>query len=777
MFNFYCACLILIIMAESENPTIRRVREELNCAVCHDLFDTPKTLPCLHTFCSKCLVNSEASRRRLRARDDHENRVECPVCGNISELRGGIEGITTNFVYVKLVEHLNVHEKLTSGNPLECGKCQKDDKPSLSVSFCYDCQAPLCEFCLRMHKQTVDLAQHHICSLDEIRQSDLLQPAVHCRRDDVLYVCNKHYEPYKLYCFTCQEVICRDCTVTKKDHRDHSFEFISEIIESERAGLFGCIDPLRATRENFMKYSNLIKACEEDLRLRHDKRKKKIDCVIDESIKLLETRRVELQEAAQRAHDIKKKNVDLQLEEMDMIKGAVDSAIDFTHTTLEKGSDVEVMMYKKEILARSATLKEKYDSYAAFEVTESDSAHFFHDFNVIKNFGALCEAPCIETSEASGEGLKCPMQDEETTFIVQAKNDKKQPLFHGGGLCSTHISIIPAPSGQPEIIPNTVTDNQDGTYTVAYRPLFPGVNKVSVKFDGQDIKGSPFDVNVVRNYIRPIGEPYTFSLPHASPWGLAMITDTEMAVTASDCIVHVYNINGKEMDQVRSNFTRPYGISTDYAGYLWITDREAHTVQKFRRDNQGNFVKLFQFGSRGINAGQFSHPRGIAVNPINGYIYISDMKNNRIQIFKPDSPVPRYRHQFGRPGKMEGEFNLPAGICFNKDGNLVVCDDHNCRLQVFDPEGRFLKMIGSTSAEKGLLCSPIGIAIDFHGRYVITEFGSHCVTFLSPEGDILNCVRSIGKGYGQFIHPRGIAVDSSGYVYVADNENMRIARF
>lgn len=774
-------------MAESENPTIRRMRDDLSCAVCHELFDTPKTLPCLHTFCAKCLTKSEASRRHLRvaAKGDHEDRIECPICNHACEVPGGTKGIITNFVYVKLVEHLRVHEKLTSGHPLECGKCRTgDSKPNLSVSFCYDCQVPLCEFCQRMHKQTVDLANHHICSLEEIRQVDLSPPSgstgVHggLHSDDVLYICHKHREPLKLYCFTCEEVICRDCTVTKKDHREHSFEFIAEVIEGERAGLLDCLEPLKEMKEKITKCSNQVKAFEEGLQRRQDERKEAIDHAFDDGMGVLKSRRAQLQESAQKVYTVKHKNLDLQLEAVELVKGSIDSAIDFTHTTVEKGSNVEVMMYKKEILARSGTLKKMISSsYEPFEIAEVDSLHFVHDLATVERFGELCEAPCADTSVAAGDGLGCPMQDEETTFVVQAMDDKEKPLLHGGCVCSADITITPVPTSRLETISNTVTDNQDGTYTVAYRPPFPGVNKISVKFDGQEISESPFNVNVVRNYSRPIGVPYTFPLPNASPWGLAMVTDTEMVVTASDCIVHVYDISGKEIDQVVSNFTRPYGISTDHDGYLWITDREAHTVQKFYRDKGGKFVKMFQFGSRGINAGLFSHPRGIAVHPDTNDIYISDMKNNRIQIFKPESPVPRYKDQFGAPGKTPGLFNLPAGLCFNRERQLVVCDDHNCRLQVFDAEGRFVETLGTTRAQKGLLCSPIGIAMDFHGRYIITEFGSHCVTFLSPEGDILNCVRSVGKGYGQFVHPRGITVDSSGYVYIADNENMRIARF
>ncbi len=765
-----------------ENPTIQHVREELQCAVCCELFSEPKTLSCLHTFCSKCLEASEVARRRGRGRQDKEDVVECPFCRSAYTYSGGLSGIITNFVYQNIVEHLRVHKQIaseSSGGLHMCGKCQhkEDESPKVAVSYCYDCQAFLCEFCERMHKQTVDLAHHHVCSLEEIRQNKV--PVIMSRphSDDSRYICNRHKDPFKLYCYTCKEVICRDCVVMKEDHRDHKYKFISEIITKERADMLKYMEPLRAIKEHFTQCSNSILEHQEELDRRQDRRSMRINRAVDEALQLFEERRQQLHGEARQVCEVKKKNITLQLEEIEIMKSSVDSTSEFTQTTIEKGSDTEVMIYKKEIIARIETLKKKYETYKAFNVGDADAVDFMHDLQPIREFGRLCEVPHFETSTAAGEGLKAPMQDEVTTFVVQAKDEKGEPLLHGGGSCFVKITTTPVILGREQVVPNTVTDNCDGTYTVSYRPPHPGVNRISVGFDEKELKESPYKLNVKRNFLRPIGEPRIYQLPNASPWGVAMISDSEIAVTASDSIVRVYDIDGRQISQIRSEFTRPYGISTDYQNHVWVTDREAHTVQKYARNSDGTFRKLFHFGGRGCEAGKFSHPRGVAVSSVNGFIYISDMKNNRIQIFKPGNPLPRYQGSFGAPGKEPGKFNLPAGICFNRAGNLVICDDHNCRLQEFSPDGKLVRTLGTTNTEKGLLCSPIGITTDFHGRYIITEFGSHCVTFLSPEGDVLNCIKAVGKGYGQFVHPRGITCDSSGYIYVADNENMRIARF
>ena len=50
------------------------VEKRLNCAVCLDLFTEPKSLPCLHSFCEKCLGNLAL----LPQGGGHV--LSCPVC-------------------------------------------------------------------------------------------------------------------------------------------------------------------------------------------------------------------------------------------------------------------------------------------------------------------------------------------------------------------------------------------------------------------------------------------------------------------------------------------------------------------------------------------------------------------------------------------------------------------------------------------------------------------------------------------------------------------------
>ncbi len=63
-----------------------------------------------------------------------------------------------------------------------------------------------------------------------------------------------------------------------------------------------------------------------------------------------------------------------------------------------------------------------------------------------------------------------------------------------------------------------------------------------------------------------------------------------------------------------------------------------------------------------------------------GYIFVADSGNNRIQIFNPDGT---YLRSFGKWGSGATEFKGLEGIAVNANGNIMVADRENHRVQVF----------------------------------------------------------------------------------------------
>jgi len=131
----------------------------------------------------------------------------------------------------------------------------------------------------------------------------------------------------------------------------------------------------------------------------------------------------------------------------------------------------------------------------------------------------------------------------------------------------------------------------------------------------------------------------------------------------------------------------------------------------------------------------------------------------------------------GSCGADNGQFNDPCGgVAFDGEGNLVVSDCNNHRIQVFRYiDGAHLRTIGSRGAGNGEFIGPWGIAFDGAGHIIVSEFNGNRVQVLRySDGAHVITFGSRGSGNGQFDYPRGIAVDGEGNIALYDDENARV---
>ena len=105
-----------------------------------------------------------------------------------------------------------------------------------------------------------------------------------------------------------------------------------------------------------------------------------------------------------------------------------------------------------------------------------------------------------------------------------------------------------------------------------------------------------------------------------------------------------------------------------------------------------------------------------------------------------------------------------------------VADNDNNRIQVFTPEGQYLRTFGSQGAGPEELCKPAGIAVDGDQVYV-TEDGNHRVSVFSTEGKFLKSFGCKREARAPFRCPRSVHVNKDGFILVADRQNGRIQVF
>jgi len=157
--------------------------------------------------------------------------------------------------------------------------------------------------------------------------------------------------------------------------------------------------------------------------------------------------------------------------------------------------------------------------------------------------------------------------------------------------------------------------------------------------------------------------------------------------------------------------------------------------------------------------------------------YVLNIPNKNIQRFQQrvsklsaspqiGSPSEDVTNRFeGGRGSAEKEFDSPTGIAVDANGNVLVADTGNGRIEKFSPNGSFVASIKGFEA-------PSGIAIDRAGNIYVAEIGSrHRVQKLGPDGAF------IAAWAPGFYGPRRIAIGPDDSVYVVDSGRSRIVKF
>jgi DNA-binding beta-propeller fold protein YncE len=113
-------------------------------------------------------------------------------------------------------------------------------------------------------------------------------------------------------------------------------------------------------------------------------------------------------------------------------------------------------------------------------------------------------------------------------------------------------------------------------------------------------------------------------------------------------------------------------------------------------------------------------------------------------------------------------------VALDEDGNVLITDASNGRVQKFDPAGKLLA-IWPITGQGGADGSRIAVAPD--GRIFVTDSHNNRVLELNIVGQVVGIWGRGGIEDGEFLLPTGITVDAQGNVYVADTGNHRVQKF
>lgn len=220
----------------------------------------------------------------------------------------------------------------------------------------------------------------------------------------------------------------------------------------------------------------------------------------------------------------------------------------------------------------------------------------------------------------------------------------------------------------------------------------------------------------------------------------------------------------------------PQGIAVqEDTGNVFVANDVTDQIQVF--NSQGNYIKAF--GGTGSGPGQFDGQSAIAFEPNTGNFYAGDVNNNRINVFDPEGNYVRSIAQGQFSGLIEGRpFFGPSGIVFDNNGNGYVGDYSSDRILKFNSSsGEITGSIGSNGTAPGQFQGPSGIGITSEGNLVVTDQFNNRIQVIDQEGNALLTFGKQGTGDGEFNQPIDAEVDEEGNIYVTDSINSRVQVF
>ena len=309
------------------------VDKELTCAICLSRYDQPKILPCLHSYCKRCLEDMVKKSREKKS-------ITCPQCKVVHELPPqGIDGFTTFFTINNLLELLHIHENAAAETPVESIKCSSGLDEYPAVARCLTCSDYLCETCHTIHQKQKVTKDHDVKTLEEIKHSDKKTGvrSLHKRK-----YCMEHKDKQlELYCKTCKKVICLVCAVV--NHSKHDCAVINEVRAEIQKELEKQVSEVHAKEVEFrdrQKFTeNLLRISNEAA----ESSKIEISKACDGLIQAIENRCVQLLSDVNRFHAAEVKQITAKSVSVAHSLLRMSDSIRFMRQLLDNGDDVEVI--------------------------------------------------------------------------------------------------------------------------------------------------------------------------------------------------------------------------------------------------------------------------------------------------------------------------------------------------------------------------------------------------------------------------------------------------
>uniref|UniRef100_A0A8D2ZKA9 Tripartite motif-containing protein 2 n=1 Tax=Scophthalmus maximus TaxID=52904 RepID=A0A8D2ZKA9_SCOMX len=727
------------------SPVVRQIDKQfLICSICLDRYDNPKVLPCLHTFCERCLQNYIPA---------HSLTLSCPVCRQTSILpEKGVAALQNNFFITNLMDVLQ----------REPGS-RSQEAAALS-------------------------------DITAVATGQLLS-------------CPNHGgNVMEFYCPPCETAMCQECT--SGEHGEHPTVPLKDVVEQHKASLQGQLDAVKKRLPEIDSALQTLSEILQQLTGQKSAIEGDIHSTFDELQKTLNVRKSVLLMELEVNYGLKQKVLQAQLDALLQGQEGINSTCNFTEQALSHGTEAEVLLVKKQMSERLIELASQELPLQPGENDQLDFLAETDGLKKsIHNLGTILTTNAVASeSVATGEALRHCVVGVATSVTITTKDKDGELCKMGNAVITAEISSPDGGRGEGEILDNKngtyeylFTAPKEGSFNLSLR-----LYDQHIKGSPFNIKATKsMDVSPtsdgVKKRLKSPGSGHVKQKAIKRPASMYS-TGRRKENPIEDDLIFRIGTKGRN----KGEFTNLQGVAASSLGKVLIADSNNQCVQIF--SNDGQFKS--RFGIRGRTPGQLQRPTGVAVHPngdiiIADYdnkwvsIFSSEGKFKSkigsgkllgpkgvsaccIFIFQPNGKLVT---KFGNRGNGDRQFagtlngNTPfllflnSGPHFaavNNNNEIIVTDFHNHSVKVFNTEGEFLLKFGSNGEGNGQFNAPTGVAVDVNGNIIVADWGNSRIQVFDGSGSFLSYINtSADPLYG----PQGLALTPDGHVVVADSGN------
>ena len=324
--------------------------------------------------------------------------------------------------------------------------------------------------------------------------------------------CNEHGdEEVKLYCETCEKLICFQCVIKGAKHHKCEYGMLTELSDKYKGEIMASLEPVKKNLGTIDIAMERLQTCRDDIADHCVAIGVSIEDEIQQLHDALDTRKARLMNQLQEVTDKKLEIVDTQTDRIKAMRTHLEQCQASVENRLETGSKEEITGVKNELIRqieeansyfKPDILKPKAEADIKF--TSSTGAT-----KICLSLGSLNSSELLPDPSqcyATGPGLEAAKVGVTASVVVQGVN-------FWGEQCEVQTlqcELVSEITGIPVTISTCLNE-------VKYTPKVKGRNQLHIKINNQHIKGSPFTVPVKS---AEMCERQMSSIRVPQPWGI-----------------------------------------------------------------------------------------------------------------------------------------------------------------------------------------------------------------------------------------------------------------